>query len=46
MPACVSGPIDAVFTWVNGSDPAFIQQKNKYAGISGKTKSKIYFIEL
>ena len=40
-PACDKGPIDMVFTWVNGSDPAFIELKEKYGDFSGMTKLQI-----
>jgi hypothetical protein len=25
------GPIDVVYTWVNGSDPLWLQKKRRYA---------------
>ena len=32
---CQRQPIDAVYTWVNGSDPGFLQSLEKYSKAAG-----------
>lgn len=37
---CVySEPVDIVYTWVNGSDPKFIEAINKYLNINSNNKT-------
>lgn len=37
---CQYSPIDAVYTWVNGSDPVFIEQLKKYRKLMRKQLSE------